>query len=281
MKKSIATLAVAALAIGGTAQTLKTPAPSPTQTLKQNFALNDITIEYSRPSVKGRIVFGDLVPYDKLWRTGANASTKIAFTDNVTIEGNTVPAGTYSLFTIPGKTEWTIILNKNISFGGTGDYKQEEDQLRFKAKPTALADNVETFTINVADIKPTTATIELTWEKTRVAFAVTANIDSTVMKNIESVMSPADKRPYFQAASYYYNNGKDMKKALEWASKAVDLNPKAYYMIHLKAKIQMDLKDYKGAITTAEQSMAMAKEAKSDDYIKLNEKLIAEAKKAK
>jgi hypothetical protein len=214
---------------------LKTPQASPTQTLKQNFALNDITIEYSRPGVKGRVIYGDLVPFDKLWRTGANSSTKITFADNVKVEGNAVPAGTYSMFTIPGKTEWTIILNKNLSFGGTDGYKQEEDMMRFKVKPVAISDKIETFTINVADITSTTANIELVWEKTRVAFNVTASIDSVMMKNIETALAPTDKRPYYQAATYYYDNNKDLNKALEWVNKAVELNPKAYYMAHTKA----------------------------------------------
>ncbi len=263
------------------AQQLKTPAPSPTQTLKQNFALGDITIEYSRPSVKGRVVFGDLVPYDKLWRTGANASTKITFSDKVKLEGTDVPAGTYSLYTIPGKTEWTIILNKNTTLWGTDGYKQEEDIARFKVKSMTMNDKVETFTINVADVTAASANVDIIWEKTRVVFNIASNIDSVMMKNIETALSPADKRPYYQAANYYFENGKDLNKALEWVNKAIEQNPKAFYMVHLKAKIQMKLKDYKSAIASAEQSIALAKDAKNDDYVKLNEKLIEEAKKAK
>ena len=263
------------------AQQLKTPAPSPTQTLKQNFALGDITIEYSRPSVKGRVVFGDLVPYDKLWRTGANASTKITFSDKVKLEGTDVPAGTYSLYTIPGKTEWTIILNKNTTLWGTDGYKQEEDIARFKVKSMTMNDKVETFTINVADVTAASANVDIIWEKTRVVFNIASNIYSVMMKNIETALSPADKRPYYQAANYYFENGKDLNKALEWVNKAIEQNPKAFYMVHLKAKIQMKLKDYKSAIASAEQSIALAKDAKNDDYVKLNEKLIEEAKKAK
>lgn len=270
-----------ALSFTAMSQQLKTPAPSPTQTLKQNFALGDITIEYSRPSVKGRVVYGDLVPFDKLWRTGANASTKITFSDKVKLEGKDVPAGTYSLYTIPGKTEWTIIINKNTTLWGSDGYKQEEDLVRFKVKSSAMADKLETFTMNVADITPTTANIELNWEKTHVAFNVTSNIDSVMMKNIEAALSPVDKRPYYQAANYYFENGKDLAKALEWDNKAIEQNPKAYYMVHLKAKILMKQKNYKDAVAVAEQSIALAKDAKNDDYVKLNEKLIEEAKKAK
>jgi tetratricopeptide (TPR) repeat protein len=260
-------------------QQLKMPAPSPTQTLKQNFGLGEIDIEYSRPGLKGRTAFGQVVPYDQLWRTGANSCTKITFTDNVKVEGNAVPSGTYALFTIPGKTEWTIILNKNTNQGGTGDYKQAEDLLRFKVKPMSMNDKVESLTMNVADVAPTSSNIELLWEKTRVAFNVTESIDSTMMKNIETALSPADKRPYFQAASYYFENGKDLNQALTWAGKAMEQNPKAFYVAHLKAKIQLKLKDYNGAIATAETSIALAKDAKNDDYVRMNEKLIEEAKK--
>lgn len=262
------------------AQQLKTPVLSPTQTLKQNFALGEIGIEYSRPSARGRVVYGEVVPFDKIWRTGANACTKLTFSDKVKVEGNDVPAGTYSLFTIPGQTEWTIIVNKNAKQAGTANYKQEEDLVRFKVKPTVLADKIETFTINVTDITTTSANIELAWEKTRIAFNVTAAIDSVIMKNIETALAN-DTRPYFSAAGYYYDNGKDLNKALEWSNKAIEQNPKAYYVVHLKAKIQLKLKDYKGAIATAEQSMALAKEAKSDEYVKMNEKLIEDAKKGK
>ncbi len=282
-KKSLVLgLAVSALfSLNTFAQQLKSPAPSPTQTLKQNFALGDITLEYSRPSLKGRVAFGEVVPFDKVWRTGANASTKVTFSDKVKVEGNDVPAGTYSLYTIPGKTEWTIILNKNVTNWGTDGYKQEEDLVRFKVKPMMISEKVETFTMNVGEMTSTSANVDLMWEKTHVGFSVTANIDSVMMKNIDMALAPADKRPYFQAANYYYENNKDLNKALEWVNKAVDQNPKAFYVLHLKAKIQVKLKDNKGAIATAEQSIAMAKEAKNDDYVKLNEKLIEEAKKGK
>lgn len=259
------------------AQQLKIPAPSPTQTLKQNFALSDITIEYSRPGVKERVIYGDLVPFGKIWRTGANASTKITFGEDVTVEGKPVAAGTYALYTIPNKDSWDILFYKDLTLGGNvNNYKPENELFRFKVKPTTLSNKVETFTINVTDIKSKSANIELTWENTKVAFSVTADIDATIMKNINSALAK-DSRPYFQAANYYYENDKDMNQALAWVDKAIEQN-KAFYIVHLKAKIQMKLKDYKGAITTAEQSLALSKEANSDDYVKLNEKLIADAK---
>ncbi len=263
------------------AQALKVPAPSPTQTLKQNFGLSEITIEYSRPSVKGRVVYGDLVPYGKIWRTGANSSTKITFGEDVMLEGKAVPAGTYALYTMPNKDSWDIMIYKDTKLGGdVAEYKMENELIRFKAKPTALANKVETFTINIADIAAKTANIELCWENTRVAFGVSVEIDAKIMKNIETALA-TDSRPYYSAASYYYDNDKDLKQALEWSDKAIQNNPKGYWIVHLKAKIQMKMKDYKGATASAQQSMTLAKEDKNDDYVKMNEKLMAEAKMGK
>jgi hypothetical protein len=261
-------------------QTLKVPAPSPTQTLKQNFALSDITIEYSRPSAKGRVVFGDVVPFGKTWRTGANAATKITFGDTVKVEGKNIVPGTYALYTIPNKDSWEIIFYKDLTLGGNfTNYKTENEVAHFTVKPTSLSNKVETFTINIADVTPTSATVELLWEKTRVAFAVSADIDSRIMKSIETSLAPTDSRPFFPAANYYYENNKDLKQALEWANKAIEQNPKAFWAILLKAKIQLKLKDNAAAIATAEQVITVAKEANNDEYVKMAEKLIAEAKK--
>ncbi|MEO8146568.1 MAG: DUF2911 domain-containing protein [Bacteroidia bacterium] len=284
-KNQIITLASFALfstlSLTSIAQQLKVPAPSPTQTLKQNFALSDITIEYSRPGVKGRVIFGDLVPYGKIWRTGANQSTKITFGEDVAVQGNAVKAGTYALYTIPNKDSWDLMLYKDVTLGGdVADYKPENEVLRFKATPTVLGNKVETFTINVTDVKPSTANIELCWDMTRVTFSVTSDIDPKIMKSIETSLA-TDSRPYYQAATYYYDNDKDLNQALIWANKAFENNPKAYWMAHLKAKIQMKMKDYKGATASAQQSMALAKEDKNEDYVKLNEKLLAEAQKGK
>lgn len=265
----------------GMAQSLKTPAPSPLQTVKQNFALGEITIEYSRPGAKGRVIFGDVVPYGKMWRTGANASTKISFSDDVTIEDNLVPAGTYALYTLPGKDSWEIMLYKDLTLGGNlSDYKKENEQLRFTVKPSAYGQKIETFTIAIDDIKPTSCNIELIWEQTKIAFKVSTDIDSKIMKNIDVVMAN-DSRPYYTAANYYYENNKDLKKALEWVSKATEQNPKAYWVWHLKANIQLKLKDGKGAIESAEKSKALATESQDDAYIKKNDSVITAAKELK
>jgi hypothetical protein len=285
ISKIISTSAVLLIALFITttafSQQLKTPAPSPTQTLDQAFGLSNIKIEYSRPGVKGRVVFGDLVPFDKVWRTGANATTKITFGDTVSVEGKMLPAGTYGLYTIPGKSSWDILFYKDLTLGGdVANYKQENEVMRVTVKPIALAEKVETFTMNVGDITSNSANIEIMWERTKVAIKVTTEIDQKIMKNIDAALEK-DTRPYFSAANYYYENNKDMAMALKWVNMAIESNPKAYYIVHLKAKIQNKMGDKKGATETAEKSMALAKEAKSDDYVHLNEKLIADIKSGK
>lgn len=285
MKTKMKLMNVAAIAaftlfsVAVDAQQLKVPAPSPLQTVKQAFALSDITIEYSRPGIKNRVIYGDVVPFGKTWRTGANQTTKITFGEDVKVEGNAVAAGTYGIYTVPNKDSWDIMFYKDLTLAGNvAEYKAENEVIRFRVKPTALANKVETFTINIADVTSNTANIELLWEQTRVAFNVTSDIDSKIMKNIEASVVK-DNKPYFQAASYYYETNKDLKQALVWADKAIEQNPKAYWMVMLKAKIQAKAKDSKGAITTAEQVIALAKEDKNDDYVKMAEKLIADAKK--
>lgn len=260
------------------AQALKTPAPSPLQTVKQAFALGDVTIEYSRPAAKGRVIFGDLVPFGKVWRTGANGATKITFTDDVKLEGNAVKAGTYALYTIPGKDSWEIMLYKDLTLGGNvADYNTSNELLRFKVKPVAMLQTVENFTIGMDAIAASAAKLQIMWDKTLVPVSITSDVDDKIMKSIDNALK-TDGRPYFQAANYYYENNKDLSQALAWADKAIEQNP-AFYIVHLKAKIQLKMKDNKGAIETAQRSMDLSKQAKNDDYVKMNEKIIEAAKK--
>ena len=272
-----ALVATVLVSFGVNAQAIKTPAPSTTQTIKQDFALSSIEIVYSRPNMKGRSVFGDLAPLGKLWSTGSNAATKITFGEDVKVGGVTVKAGSYALYTIPNKDEWEIIVNKGINNWGTDGYKSEEDVAKFKVKPMTLPMNIETFTMNVANVMPTSADIQIMWEKTAISIPVTADIDAKISKSIDNAMN-IDNRPYFQAASYYFESGKDLSKALSWADKAIENNPKAFWIMHLKAKIQAKLGDKVAATATAMKSIDSAKEAKNDDYVALNEKLIASLK---
>jgi tetratricopeptide (TPR) repeat protein len=273
-------LAVLSTALSFSAQAqLKTPAPSPLQTIKQAFALSDITIEYSRPSAKGRTVFGDLVPFGKIWRTGANQATKITFGEDVQVAGTALAAGTYALYSIPNKDGWELMFYKDLTLGGNvAEYNKTNEVAKVKVSPEKLAQKVETFTINVSDVTAKSANIELTWENTRIAIPVTADIDAKIMKNIETALAN-DSRPYFAAASYYYENDKDLKLASEWIDKAIATNPNAYWMQMLKAKIQLKQGMKKEAAATAENVVKLAKEGKNDDYVKMAEKLIADAKK--
>jgi len=260
------------------------PAPSPLSTLTQEVGLMDIKVTYSRPSAKGRKIVGELVPYGKSWRTGANSSTKISFSEDVKVEGKDVPAGEYALFTIPGETEWTIILHKDKNLMGTGgeNYKQGDEAARFTVKSTKLADPVETFTINIGDITLDAAVVSLMWEKTKVSFSVKADFDGKIMSNIDQAIKNLDRNNgnlYFQGAWYYYETGKDLDKALEWANKAVATNPDAYWMSHVKAKILAKQNNKKAAIEAAEASKKAAEKGNNQDYVRLNENLISELKK--
>ncbi len=282
--RKIAAFAGAALfalaTVTAQAQPIKTPAPSPTATVKQAFGLGEVSFEYSRPLARGRVIFGDVVPYGKIWRTGANAITKITFSEDVQLEGKEVKAGTYGLFTIPGKDLWEVMLYKDLSIGGNvSKYQQSDELLRVRVKAQQNTRSVESFTINMDNIAASTATLQLMWDKTIVPIRLSSDVDSRVMKSIETVMKTEDSRPYFQAANYYYENDRDLKQALAWSEKAIAQN-NAFYVVHLKAKIQMKMKDYAGAIKTAQESRRLAVEAKNDDYVRMNDKIIAEAQKS-
>lgn len=259
------------------AQSLKTPAPSPLQTIKQDFALSNIEVSYSRPGVKDRIIFGDIVPFGTVWRTGANAATTITFGDTVTIGGTKVSPGKYGLLSIPGQSEWTIIISRSTTTTGPEDYKESDDVLRYKARAERMASKVETFTIGFNNIRSTTCDLQLAWENTMVTLPINAEIDSKIMKDIQRYVIN-DSRPYSAAANYYMENGKDLKQALEWFDKAIANNPKAYWTVHQKANCQAKLGMKKEAMDTAIQSMNLAKADGDDHYVKLNEKLISTLK---
>lgn len=269
--KKLFVLVAMAISVQVAAQGIKTPAPSPKQTVKQEFGLSTIEVEYSRPSKKGRVVFGDLVPYGAMWRTGANAQTLITFGDDVNFGGKAVKAGKYSLITIPGTSEWEVILATPET--SVFNYKAENDVVRVKAKAQTLPFEIETFTIMLDDVSSTSLNLGMMWSNQYVSLPITVDIDTKVMAQIDNAMNK-DTRPYFQAASYYFENGKDIAKALEWANKAVEAQPTAYWVAHLKAKIQAKMGDKAGAKASAMKSIELAKEAKNNDYVILNEKLI-------
>lgn len=262
---------------------IQTPAASPAASVSTTVGLTDVKINYSRPKMKGRKIFGEgadfLVPYGQLWRTGANAGTVITFSDDVTVGDKNLKKGDYLLLTIPGASEWTVILYSDPSMGGnTAAYDQSKDAVRLTAKSAKLTDRVETFTVNITDISDdnTKANIEVAWENTSVKFGITVDYDSKVMKAIEAGTRVSPNN-YIAAANYYFENGKDLKKALEWITIGIETgNQNAFWNIHTKAKIQHALGDYAGALATAQQSRDKAKAAPSDfGYVKLNEDLMA------
>jgi hypothetical protein len=259
------------------AQPIKTPAPSPTQTIKQEFGISTVELTYSRPNIKGRKVFGDLVPYGKLWRTGANAATRIKFADDVKIGGTDVKAGDYVLYTVPTENEWEIVLNKGISNWGIDGYKQEEDVARVKVKPSKLNESQETFTMQFVNVKPSSTDLQIIWDKTAVNVPISTDIDKKIMAQIDNAMNK-DNRPYFQSAMYYMESGKDMNQALAWFDKAVEQNPTAYWIHHQRANALAKLGKKEDARAAANKSIELAKKANNDDYVKLNEKLLTALK---
>lgn len=278
MKKVIVSLLCVGLISTSFAQGLKTPSASTSQTVKQEFSLSNVELVYARPNVKSRNIFGDLVPFGKPWRTGANGATKITFGEDVTVGGVAVKAGSYALYTVPNKTEWTIILNKGIGNWGVGGYTETDNVASFTVVPTKLKQKTESFSIDFSDIFATKMNINIAWDKTKVSIPVVAENDGVIMANIDKAME-TDKKPYFAAANYYLENGKDLNKALNWINKAVEENPKAYWVMLAKAKIQGKLGDVAGALATSNLSKTTAAAEGNPDYVTLNEKFQAGLKK--
>ena len=275
MKKILSTALICLIVAVASAQ-LKTPAPSPTQTIKQDFGLSSIELVYSRPGMKGRKIFGDLVPWNKVWRTGANSATRIKFNDDVLIGGQALKAGEYAIYTVPNENEWEVIINKGSANWGT-EYKMEDDIFRVKVKPMKLDQSVESFTMQFGNVKPTSADLQIMWDKTAVAIPITTDIDKKVMAQINSQVIK-DSRPYFQSAMYYLENGKDLNQAVQWFDKAIEQNPNGYWIYHQKANALAKLGKKAEAKAVAQKSMDIARQEKNDDYVRLNEKLLAELK---
>ncbi len=258
------------------AQQIQMPQASPAAKISQKIGLADVTVEYSRPSTKGRKIFGELVPYGEVWRAGANAATIITFSTDVTIEDRDVPAGSYALYAIPDKNQWTIILSKNTKLWGAVGYSKEDDLIRFDVKPGKTGQKYETMEINFVNMTDTGADLAIKWENTRVRFHIDTEVDSIVMEQIRELVlenDPQNPGLYYQAANYYFTNNKDMNQAYEWINKSVADDPK-YWTMHLKAKIELALNKKNDAIESARKSMEMAREAKNPDYVGLNERLI-------
>ena len=257
---------------------VKVPQASPKSTLTQTVGLTDVEIEYSRPSAKGRVIFGDLVPFGKVWRTGANANTTISFSDDVVINGATLKKGKYALYVSPKANEWEIFFYTATDNWGTPE-KWDDTKVALKAtsKTELLNRNVETFTIGINNTDNNFANIELSWEKTLVALKFEVPTQKIANASIDKVLNGPSAADYFSAAQYYFQSNGDLNKALVYVSKAYEMHEKKpYWYTRLKSQIQAKLGDKKAAIETAKVSLAAAQEANNQDYVKMNQDSIAE-----
>ncbi len=277
MKKIILLFSALMLTIGIQAQ-IQTPQPSPFQKIEQKVGLTDVTLEYSRPSMKGRTIFGNLVPYNAMWRTGANANTKITFSEDVEVGGKTLKAGSYAIYTKPGTSSWEVYFYNDTSNWGTPkewDDSKVAAQVSAKAYPMPM--NVETFTMTFDDLKNDSAMLGMLWEKTYVGVPIKVGTDKTVSENIQKVMNGPSANDYYAAAVYYLEAGKDINQAKTWIDKSIEMNKEpAYWQLRQKSLIYAKAGDKKGAIAAAKKSMELAKEAGNDDYVALNEKSLKE-----
>ncbi len=260
---------------------VKTPAPSPRATLTQVVGLTDVTVEYSRPSAKGRTIFGDLVPFGKLWRTGANANTTVSFSEDVVINGNTLKKGKYALFTTPKADIWEVVFYSDTDNWGTPDeWNANNAVITTNVDPIALGNNVDTFSIGINNITNDSATLDISWEKTMVSVKFTVPTLKTALASIEKTLAGPTAGDYFSAGQYFFQSNGDMNKALEYVNKALSMvkpgEDAPFWQLRQKSLIQAKLADKAGAIATAKQSLAGAEKAKNADYVKMNNDSIKE-----
>jgi len=260
------------------AQDLRIPEPSTAQRIVQEFGMGNITIVYSRPNTKGRNILGGIEPYGLVWRTGANAATKIKFSDTIQIEGHTISAGEYALFTIPGAGEWTVIFNKTADQWGAYAYDSTKDALRFNVRPGRLDKKLETFTIQFANMQTEHGELQLLWESTVVSMQLFTDVDAKVMANIDKAMQ-GDKKPYYRAAIYYYNHNKDMQKAWAWMQEQDKMQPGQYNIKYWLARIKLKMGDREGAIALANEGLRLAMAEPNAEYIRMNKEVLADAQR--
>ena len=271
MNRIILSLFIAVFTLTVNAQ-ITTPQPSPLQKIEQIVGLTDITVEYSRPGVKGRTIFGDLVPFNEVWRTGANANTKITFSTDVTIDGNKVEKGSYTIFSIPTEKSWDIVIYEETKSGTP----KKLDETKIVAKVNVATQNIpmviETFTISFDDMTSNAAVLGIMWENTYVGFKIETPVEEMVSNQITAVMNGPSAADYYAAASYYLEADKDIKEAQIWIDKAIEMtaeSPKFFY-VRKQALIHAKAGDKKGAIKAAKESLRLAKEAGNAGYIKMN-----------
>lgn len=277
MKKILLSLILVGTITLGNAQ-VKAPQPSPAATVKQSIGLSEVTVEYSRPSAKERKVFGNLVPMNTLWRTGANGSTDITFANETLFGGMKIPAGKYALYSVPSQNDWEIILYKDTEqWGAPKELKDDLVVAKVKAKSEKSPMYQETFQIGFQDLKNDKANLILTWENTMVKVPIFIDSKSEVLESINKTLGSKDAKgsDYHQAASYYFDTKMDVKKALEYSKMANKLQPDVFYMLKLQSEIEAANGMKKEAIATAKKSLELAKKANNDDYVKINNDNIA------
>jgi len=284
MKKLIALLvSAAAFSASGLhaqeAKKIEFPQASPLASVKERVGVTAVSIDYSRPSARERKIFGGLVPYGDVWRTGANAATKITFSTDVKLGGAVVPAGSYALFTIPGPSDWTVILSKVVDDQwGSYAYNQKDDQARVKVKTVAMAEPMETMTISLQDMHAGKANLVIAWEKTKVPIELDTDVVGKIKPQIEAAMAGSGEKPYFAAAMFYYENDLDMALAKEWIEAAAKKQPDAVWIVYRKGLILKKAGDKEGAMAAAKQARELASKADGElkaEYTRLSENLIA------
>ncbi len=264
---ALASLLAAALSLTSSSfaadEKVEFPQASQHAVIKQRVGLTDIEVDYSRPNKNGRVIFGQLVPYDKPWRTGANQPTKIKFSAPVKFGDKEVPAGEYALYTIPGANEWKLMLSMNVKAATPADHKPEDEVARATVKPALLVgEPAETFTIGFEDLRADSATLFLEWDKTRVPVKLTTHDVEKVTQGIDAAVKSGkeqDANFYYSAASFYLDQNKDLPQALKWVDQAIEKNPKAYFMQAKKAQILAKMGNKKEAIAAAEKSIELLK----------------------
>ncbi|WP_235296107.1 DUF2911 domain-containing protein [Portibacter marinus] len=274
------TLLMCALAMTTAMGQIRTPAPSPKATVTQEFGIGEINLEYSRPSKKGRDIFGTnaLVPYDKIWRTGANQATKISFSDDVMVEGKKLDAGSYAILTKPGQSQWAVHFYP-YEGGNWGAYVDKDPAAAVMVKPVKLQMSFETFTIMFGNLTSDGATMGMMWDDVYIPVKISTDVDVKVMAAIDRVLAGPTPADYYAAGVYYLNAGKDLDKALEYVQKQTKVGEPRFWQLRQESLILAELGRYNEAIKVAEKSLALAKEAGNDDYVKMNNDSIAMWKK--
>ena len=274
--KKLLQLFILFLGVSVTAQ-IRAPQPSPSAKVEQVVGLTTVTLDYSRPAMRGRTIFGDLVPYGEIWRTGANENTVISFSDDLEIQGKILKAGKYAIYTIPNKDSWDVIFYKSTNnWGNPQNWDDNMVALKAKAEVVEMPMEMQSFTILIDELTNDGATLNFLWENTVAFFNFSVPTEEKTMASIDKVMNGPGAGDYYAAAAYYHDAGKDLNKAWDWIVKATEANPNAYWMLRKKSLIAADLGKKEEAIEAAKKSLAAAEKAGNQDYVKMNKDSLEE-----